>query len=159
MLTTFLLTVRIASMLTSTGHDATDSHLYALACTRNATPLVSAERLCAVAYVESKHRARAVNAGGHCGAWQQHPAWSGMWGDDCYDDAGRLTCMQPGGDGVACEELVDVTVAARVASRHLHYLTRRHQGRALCRYAGARGERCSRYVAAVARAERALARW
>ena len=158
MFTAFLLTLKIAALLTSTGHDASDSHLFALACTRNATPLVSAERLCAVAFVESKHRARVVNAGGHCGAWQQHPVWSGMWGDDCYDDAGRLTCMQPGGAGVACEELVDVTVAARVASRHLHYLTRRHQGRALCRYAGARGERCSRYTAAVARAERALSR-
>ena len=156
MLTTLLLTLRIASLLMTTGHDATDSHLFAMACVRNATPLVSAERLCAVAFVESKHRARVVNAGGHCGAWQQHPMWSGMWGDDCYDDAGRLTCMQPGGAGVACEELVDVTVAARVASRHLHYLTRRHQGRALCRYAGARGARCSRYVAAVTRAERYL---
>jgi hypothetical protein len=158
MLTTLLLTLRIASLLMTTGHDATDSHLFAMACTRNATPLVSAERLCAVAFVESKHRARVVNAGGHCGAWQQHPMWSGMWGDDCYDAAGRLTCMQPGGAGVACEELVDVTVAARVASRHLTYLTRRHHDRALCRYAGARGERCGRYVAAVARAERHLTR-
>ena len=49
MLTTLLLTLRIASLLMTTGHDATDSHLFAMACTRNATPLVSAERLCAVA--------------------------------------------------------------------------------------------------------------
>jgi hypothetical protein len=158
MLTTLLLTLRIASLLMATGHDATDAHLFAMACTRNATPLVSAERLCAVAFVESKHRARVVNAGGHCGAWQQHPQWSGMWGDDCYDDAGRLTCMQPGGAGVACEELVDVTVAARVASRHLTYLTRHYHDRALCRYAGATGQRCGRYTAAVARAERHLTR-
>ena len=156
MLTALFLTLRIATLLTTTGHDPVDAALFATVCTRNATALVSAERLCAVAYVESKHRARVVNAGGHCGAWQQHPAWSGMWGDDCYNDAGRLTCRQPGGMGVTCEELVDVTMAARVAARHLHYLTARHRGRALCRYAGARGERCTRYVAAVARAERAL---
>lgn len=158
MLTTLFLTLRIAALLTSTGHDPTDSHLFAMACTRNATELVSAERLCAVAFVESKHRYRAHNAGGHCGAWQQHPAWSQMWGDDCYDGDGRLTCRQPGGLGVTCEELMDVTTAARVASRHLHYLTRRYDRRALCRYAGARGERCTRYVAAVTRAERSLTR-
>ncbi len=81
-----------------------------------------------------------------------------MWGDDCYDDAGRLTCRQPGGLGVTCEELVDVTTAARVASRHLTYLTRRYHGRALCRYAGATGQRCGQYAAAVARAERHLTR-
>ena len=44
MLTAFLLTLKIASLLTSTGHDASDSHLFAMACTRNATALVSAER-------------------------------------------------------------------------------------------------------------------
>ena len=81
-----------------------------------------------------------------------------MWGDDCYDDAGRLTCRQPGGLGVTCEELVDVTTAARVASRHLTYLTRRYHDRALCRYAGATGQRCGQYAAAVARAERYLTR-
>ena len=156
MLTTLLLTLRIASLLMTTGHDATDAHLFAMACTRNATPLVSAERLCAVAFVESKHRARVVNGTGHCGAWQQHPRWSQMWGDDCYDDAGRLTCRQPGGLGVTCEELVDVTTAARVASRHLTYLTRRYHDRALCRYAGATGQRCRDYTAAVRRIERGL---
>jgi len=151
MLSTILLAIRLAMV---TG--SPDAFVFAEVCMDNATPLVSAARLCAVAYVESRLHYRANNSGGHCGAWQQHPMWSGMWGDDCYDDTGRLTCRQPGGLGVACEELVDVTVAARVASRHLHYLTRRYQGRALCRYAGARGERCTRYVAAVARAERYL---
>ena len=152
----FMLTLRVATLLTVTGHDPADAHTFADACMRNATPLVSPERLCAVGFVESKMRYRAHNAGGHCGAWQQHPAWSGMWGDDCYTEDGTLTCRQPGGAGVTCEELMDVTLAARVASRHLHYLTRRHGDRALCRYAGARGERCRRYVTAVLRAERAL---
>jgi len=158
MLHILILTLRVAALLTHTGHDPSDAHLFALACVRHATPSVSAETLCAVAFVESNPRYRAPNAGGHCGAWQQHPQWSQMWGDDCYDDAGHLTCRQPGGLGVSCEELMDVPTAARIAARHLHYLTRRHGDRALCRYAGARGERCTRYAAAVTRAERHLSR-
>lgn len=154
----FMLTIKVLTLLTPTGHDAADSHLFALTCARNSTGLVSAERLCAVAFVESRHNYRALNGGGHCGAWQQHPDWSAMWGDDCYDNDGRLTCKQPGGLGLTCGELMDVVTAGRVAARHLHYLTRRHGDRALCRYAGARGERCTRYAAAVARAERHLSR-
>lgn len=152
MLTTLLLAIRLAVV---TG--SPDAFLFAQVCERNATPLVTAERLCSVAYVESRLSYRAHNAGGHCGAWQQHPKWAGMWGDDCYSDSGSLTCRQPGGLGVDCAELLDVTVAGRVAARHLHYLSRRYgSNRSLCRYAGATGERCSRYRNAVIRMERKL---
>lgn len=152
MLTTLLLTLRIAALLTGTDRLA-DAPLFASACVRSATPRVSAERLCAVAYVESAYRYRAVNAGGHCGAWQQHPHWSQMWGDDCADG-----CRQPGGAGVTCEELMDVPTAARVAARHLDYLERHPRPRpALCRYAGATGARCEQYTNAVARVESWLA--
>jgi hypothetical protein len=140
MLTTILLTLRIAALLTTTGHDATDAALFAVACTRNATPLVSAERLCAVAFVESKMHHAAVNASGHCGAWQQHPRWTAALSDD-----GAL---------LECGELTDVTYAARVAARYLDRLERRHHARPpLCRYAGATGERCANYALAVARVE------
>jgi hypothetical protein len=151
-LTTFLLTLRIAALLTTTDR-LQDAPLFASACVRHATPHVSAERLCAVAYVESAYRYAAVNAGGHCGAWQQHPRWSQMWGDDCADG-----CRQPGGEGVTCEELLDVPTAARVAARHLDYLERHPRPRpALCRYAGASGGRCRDYTNAVARVELRLA--
>lgn len=144
MLHTLLLTLRIAALLTVTGHDATDAALFAAACVRESTPLVSPERLCAVAYVESKMTYRAVNAGGHCGAWQQHPRWT----VDFSDDAGP----------VSCEELMDVPTAARIAARHLTRLEARPRGQRtpLCRYAGATGERCRNYTLAVARAERRL---
>lgn len=152
MLSTILLAIRLAMV---TG--SPDAFLFAQVCTDNATPLVSAERLCSVAYVESRLNFRAHNAGGHCGAWQQHPTWSGMFGDDCYSDSGQLLCRQPGGLGVECEALMDATLAGRVAARHLHYLTRRHGStRSLCRYAGATGERCSRYRNAVMSMERKL---
>jgi hypothetical protein len=145
MLTTILLTLRIAALLTTTGHDATDAALYATVCVRESTPLVSPERLCAVAYVESKMTYRAVNAGGHCGAWQQHPRWTRDFGD-----AGP----------VSCEELMDVPTAARVAARHLTRLESRPRGdrTPLCRYAGATGERCRDYTLAVTRAESRLTR-
>ena len=143
MLTAFLLTLKIASLLTSTGHDASDSHLFAMACTRNATELVSAERLCAVAFVESKMHHDAVNASGHCGAWQQHPRWTADFSDD--------------GAQMDCGELTDVTYAARVAARYLTRLEARHHARPpLCRYAGATGERCRAYTLAVTRVESRL---
>jgi len=157
MLAELILTFRLVLMLHAEGHPYEDAGVFARACVRAETPHVSAETLCAVAYVESKHRFRAVNAGGFCGAWQQHPQWSQMWGDDCWEGNERL-CRQPGGEGVSCAELLDVNLAARVAARHLTYLTQRHGERALCRYAGATGERCTRYTTAVARAERLIRR-
>ena len=143
MLTVVFLTIRIAALLTTTGHDAADAALFATACVRESTPLVSPERLCAVAYVESKMTYRAVNAGGHCGAWQQHPRWTVDFSDD---------------GPVSCEELMDVPTAARIAARHLTRLEARPRGQRapLCRYAGATGERCRAYTNAVARAERRL---
>jgi hypothetical protein len=154
-----LLTTRIVSLLTTTGHDPTpDAFVFAQACIESQTPEVSAQRLCAVAFVESRYKFRAVNSGGHCGAWQQAPRWSQMFGDDCWTPDGRLTCRQPGGEGVVCEELMDVYLAARVAARHLTLIEQRRNedGLGLCRYAGATGERCRHYRTAVARAERHL---
>jgi hypothetical protein len=152
MLTTFLLTIRIAILLTGTQR-IEDAPLFASACVRESTAMVSPARLCAVAFVESGYRYRATNRGGPCGAWQQHPQWSQMWGDDCADG-----CRQPGGEGVTCEELLDVPTAARVAARHLDYLERHPRPRpALCRYAGASGGRCRDYTTAVARVELRLA--
>jgi hypothetical protein len=151
MLTTLLLTFRIAILLTGTQR-IEDAPLFASACVRESTAMVSPARLCAVAFVESGYRYRATNRGGHCGAWQQHPQWSQMWGDDCADG-----CRQPGGAGVTCEELMDVPTAARVASRHLTYLETHPRNRSpLCRYAGATGQRCRDYTAAVRRIERGL---
>jgi len=156
MLSALLLTMRLALALAP--HDrVADAPLLAAVCERYATPLVSAQLLCSVAFVESKGNGRAVNAGGHCGAWQQHPMWSGMWGDDCYRDNGSRVCRQPGGLGVTCEELTDVTLAGRVAARHLHYLASNPRNRSvLCRYSGSTGERCTRYTNAVRRIENRL---
>jgi hypothetical protein len=151
---TWLLAWKLAVVAIVTGHDPSDALLFAETCQREATPLVTAHRLCAVAWVESRLRPRAVNGGGHCGAWQQHPRWSQMWGDDCYTAEGVLTCRQPGGDGVTCGELTgDVNTAGRVAARHLHYLTARYGTGALCRYAGATGVRCIRYASRVRKIE------
>ena len=145
MLTTILLTLRIAALLTTTGHDATDAALFAVACVRESTALVSPARLCAVAFVESKMHHDAVNASGHCGAWQQHPRWTAALSDD--------------GGVMDCGELIDVTYAARVAARYLDRLERRAHARPpLCRYAGATGERCRNYATAVARVELRLTR-
>ena len=152
---TWLLAIRLALLAIYTGHDPADAGRFAEVCVREATHNTSPQRLCAVAWVESRLRYRATNRGGHCGAWQQHPRWSAMWGDDCWQDD-TLTCRQPGGQGVTCEELMDLTLAARVAARHLTYLTRRYESGALCRYAGATGERCVRYAARVVKVERLL---
>ena len=151
-MTTLLLAIALALHPTApTPHDAL---LFARACTtegrrHNVDPAL----LCAVAWVESRWTYDATNRG-HCGAWQQSPRWSQMWGDDCWKGA-ELACRQPGGAGVTCEELVDVPTAARVAARHLSYLQARYPD-ALCRYAGATGERCGRYVEAVERVRRLL---
>jgi hypothetical protein len=151
MLTVVILMLRIAAILAHTER-TDDAHLFALACSKEATPHVSAYRLCAVAFVESSFRYDAHNEGGHCGAWQQHPRWSGMWGDDCAEG-----CRQPGGLGVTCEELLDVPTAARVAARHLTYLELHPRNRsALCRYAGASGARCESYTHRVLNTERRL---
>jgi hypothetical protein len=151
MLTALFLTFRIALLLAETER-VLDAPVFAAACAREATPEVSPARLCAVAFVESRYSYRATNAGGHCGAWQQHPRWSQMWGDDCAEG-----CRQPGGAGVTCGELLDVNLAARVAARHLTYLERHPRNRPpLCRYAGASGPRCESYREAVRNVERAL---
>lgn len=150
---TWMLAWRLALLAVVTGHDPSETLRFAEVCGREATPYVTAERLCAVAWVESRLRPRVVNSGGHCGAWQQHPRWSQMWGDDCYTNEGTLTCRQPGGAGISCGELTDINTAGRVAARHLHYLTRRYGAGALCRYAGATGLRCARYASRVTKIE------
>ena len=146
---TLYLTVRLLALT----NNAENAYIYADACVRNETENISAERLCAIAHVESRYIFNAVNNSGHCGSWQQHPKWSLMWGDDCYDNYGRLICRQPGGNGLSCEELLDVYVSARVAARHLNYLYRRNNRNYLCRYAGATGQRCVNYTNSVSRIE------
>ena len=146
---TLLLALTIA---TTPGHHATTAHdiwTMAHACATEAPPHgLDPALLCAVAWVESRWSYRATN-GHHCGAWQQSPAWSAMWGDDCWDGS-TLLCRQPGGAGVDCEELMDVPTAARVAARHLAYLSARYD-RPLCRYSGSTGINCERYEGAVER--------
>jgi hypothetical protein len=149
---TLLLALTIA---TTPGHHATtphDAYTFANAATTHATPLVSARLLLAVAWVESTWHPAPTSNPNHCGPWQQNPAMSGMWGDDCADGQ----CRQPGGMGVDCEELSgDVYRAAEVASRHLHYVIHRRGLRGgLCRYHGQPmgSPGCVEYLARVDRA-------
>lgn len=60
-----------------------------------------------------------------CGLYQQVPASSQRWGDDCWDGS-TYTCGWRNGEGVSQEELVDVYRATEVAARHLSYLRDRY---------------------------------
>ena len=153
-MTTLLLALTIA--LHPIPHHARTPHdvwTLATAVESAATPLVSARLLLAVGFVESTwHHSPAGNPN-HCGTWQQNPApdISAMWGDDCWDGH-TVTCRQPGGAGVACEELTDQFRAAVIAARHLHYvIERRGLRRGLCRYLGQpfKSEECADYLGRV----------
>jgi hypothetical protein len=150
-MTTLLLALTIA--LHPIPHHARTPHdvwTLANAVESAATPLVSARLLLAVAWVESTWHHNPTTNPNHCGAWQQNPApdISAMWGDDCWDGH-TVTCRQPGGAGVDCEELTDQFRAAVVAARHLTYtISRRGLIGGLCRYHGAPAdsERCASYT-------------
>lgn len=60
-----------------------------------------------------------------CGVYQQVPASSQRWGDDCWSGA-TYTCGWRNGEGVAAAELIDVYRATEVAARHLRYLQDRY---------------------------------
>ena len=83
--------------------------------------------LLAIAWVESRYirTAGCAHPGRGCGIYQQVPRWSGMLGDDCWDGA-DLTCRQPGGEGVAAEELLDVYRATETAARAMRLLQSRY---------------------------------
>ena len=83
--------------------------------------------LLAVAEVEStwSRTAGCTHDGRGCGLYQQVPASSQRWGDDCWSGA-TYTCGWRNGEGVAAGELIDVYRATEVAARHLRYLQDRY---------------------------------
>ena len=83
--------------------------------------------LLAVSEVEStwSRTAGCDHDGRGCGLYQQVPASSQRWGDDCWQGP-TYVCAWRNGEGVTREELVDVYRATEVAARHLSYLRDRY---------------------------------
>ena len=83
--------------------------------------------LLAIAEVESGwvRTAGCAHDGHGCGLYQQVPAVSGRWGDDCWSGV-EYVCGWRNGEGVTSEELLDVYRATTTAARHLAYLRDRY---------------------------------